>query len=274
MFFSDDPGSFWDSNFSGGELAVKLPGPNSLLDFQGFFNILWDVPDPWISNLDDSRNLRDGEKYTFETKPFGTFWEGQGCNNKLLILKWFPLWIQGRQKTSWWFLMFFYFHPYQGKWSNLTNIFQLGWNHQLEKTCKHPGICDLKLQMKFAAPQHSHEWRKIGHHPKKDGLFPYHFSGLLAAGFREYSTYPLDQCMVCLPYLLFTQRHFLNYQHNDSMWAMTNIGCLGHKGDDTAQRCGGFYHGDEITPLFVNISGKKMFGTFFSHPAKQIPSSS
>ena len=27
----------------------------------------------------------------------------------------------------------FYFHPYLGKWSNLTNIFQLGWNHQLEK---------------------------------------------------------------------------------------------------------------------------------------------
>ena len=26
----------------------------------------------------------------------------------------------------------FYFHPYLGKWSNLTNIFQLGWNHQLE----------------------------------------------------------------------------------------------------------------------------------------------
>ena len=26
----------------------------------------------------------------------------------------------------------FYFQPYQGKWSNLTNIFQMGWfNHQL-----------------------------------------------------------------------------------------------------------------------------------------------
>ena len=24
-----------------------------------------------------------------------------------------------------------YFHPYLGKWSNLTNIFQMGWNHQL-----------------------------------------------------------------------------------------------------------------------------------------------
>ena len=25
----------------------------------------------------------------------------------------------------------FYFYPYLGKWSNLTNIFQMGWNHQL-----------------------------------------------------------------------------------------------------------------------------------------------
>ena len=24
-----------------------------------------------------------------------------------------------------------YFHPFLGRWSNLTNIFQLGWNHQL-----------------------------------------------------------------------------------------------------------------------------------------------
>ena len=26
----------------------------------------------------------------------------------------------------------FYFHPYLGKWSNLTTIFQMGWNHQLD----------------------------------------------------------------------------------------------------------------------------------------------
>ena len=26
----------------------------------------------------------------------------------------------------------FYFHPYLGKISNLTNIFQMGWNHQLD----------------------------------------------------------------------------------------------------------------------------------------------
>ena len=30
-------------------------------------------------------------------------------------------------------LNMFYFHPTWGKWSNLTTIFQRGWNHQLEK---------------------------------------------------------------------------------------------------------------------------------------------
>ena len=30
----------------------------------------------------------------------------------------------------------FYFHPCLGNMSNLTNIFQGGWNHQLEKLCQ------------------------------------------------------------------------------------------------------------------------------------------
>ena len=36
--------------------------------------------------------------------------------------------------TWWWFPTFFIFtifHPYLGKWSNFTNIFEMGWNHQL-----------------------------------------------------------------------------------------------------------------------------------------------
>ena len=27
----------------------------------------------------------------------------------------------------------FHFHPYLGKWSDLTNIFQMGWNHQRDR---------------------------------------------------------------------------------------------------------------------------------------------
>ena len=35
--------------------------------------------------------------------------------------------------SGWWFqIIIFYVHPYLGKWSILTNIFQRGWNHQLE----------------------------------------------------------------------------------------------------------------------------------------------
>ena len=35
------------------------------------------------------------------------------------------------RKTRWWFQILFNVHPYLGKWSNLANIFQMGWNHQL-----------------------------------------------------------------------------------------------------------------------------------------------
>ena len=31
-------------------------------------------------------------------------------------------------------------HPYLGKWSNLTSIFQMGWNHQLENYLNDPPI--------------------------------------------------------------------------------------------------------------------------------------
>ena len=37
----------------------------------------------------------------------------------------------------------FYFHPYLGKWSNLTNIFGMGWNHQL-------GMYDMSLPFKVS----------------------------------------------------------------------------------------------------------------------------
>ena len=37
----------------------------------------------------------------------------------------------GLLQRYWWFHIFCYFHPYVGKWSNLTNIFLMGWNNQL-----------------------------------------------------------------------------------------------------------------------------------------------
>ena len=45
--------------------------------------------------------------------------------------------------TRWWFQIFFYVHPYLGNIPILTNIFQMGWNHQ-------PDI-DLAENNKFGA---------------------------------------------------------------------------------------------------------------------------
>ena len=44
--------------------------------------------------------------------------------------------------SAWWFQMCSYVQPYLGKWSKLTNMFQMGWNHQLVmyETCERPQI--------------------------------------------------------------------------------------------------------------------------------------
>ena len=56
-------------------------------------------------------------------------------------IKWRPLRLVWN-KTRWWFQIF-NFHPYLEKWSNLTNMFQLGWNHQLENYAPLNGACCL-----------------------------------------------------------------------------------------------------------------------------------
>ncbi len=43
-----------------------------------------------------------------------------------------------------------YFHPYLGKWSNLTNIFQMGWNHQLVLLFLHPQLNNIIKTLLFA----------------------------------------------------------------------------------------------------------------------------
>ena len=48
----------------------------------------------------------------------------------LQYVKWTCL----KKRTGWWFSNMSYFHPYGGKWSNFTNVFQMGWNHQQEET--------------------------------------------------------------------------------------------------------------------------------------------
>ena len=39
----------------------------------------------------------------------------------------------------------FFFHPYLGKWSYLTNIFQMGWNHQLDSPQESLGSGEIQL---------------------------------------------------------------------------------------------------------------------------------
>ena len=79
--------------------------------------------------------------------------------------------------------------------------------------------------------------------------------------------------MVCLPYLLFTHRHFLNYQHNDSyvsndktlvVWFIKGMILPSDVGDSTMEM--------ELTPLFVELvpviplSKSKALHSNFVHP--------
>ncbi len=63
---------------------------------------------------------------TTSTDPAGGFpWEkSMGEVVDLIYLIYLPIWVVVSH--------IFYVHPYLGKWSNLTNIFQMGWNHQLD----------------------------------------------------------------------------------------------------------------------------------------------
>ena len=64
----------------------------------------------------------------------------------------------------------FYFHPYLGKWSNLTNILQMGWNHQPDSHY------DLHLSDSLLATTHQKVSKKpssamkLQFPPQKQGL--------------------------------------------------------------------------------------------------------
>ena len=56
--------------------------------------------------------------------------------------------------SRWWFQIFFYFHPYLGKIPILTNIFQMGWNHQLAMTdqdCRFSAVKQQEIQLMVVA---------------------------------------------------------------------------------------------------------------------------
>ena len=86
----------------------------------------------------------------------GFFWTSNNTTlmfpstSQIFLTRWNNC-VRARRRPSWniyscWFLEMvlnlnggnsniFYFHPYLGKWSNLTNILQTGWNHQLVNGC-------------------------------------------------------------------------------------------------------------------------------------------
>jgi len=67
-------------------------------------------------------------------------------------------------KLNWVVVSFFNVQPYLGKWSNLTHIFQMGWNHQpvfidVPKV-SHSHIEAARRKEKYVVPlEHVSEWR-------------------------------------------------------------------------------------------------------------------
>ncbi len=57
-----------------------------------------------------------------------------GGKGAILELELYRKWVQqiGITQLLGGFKHFFIFPPYLGKWSNFTNIFEMGWNHQLD----------------------------------------------------------------------------------------------------------------------------------------------
>ena len=74
---------------------------------------------------------------SFERLPSWNFTKRYYRKKKKVIWSQRDVWFQtfitlsSYSETDWWFQIFLMFIPYLGKWSNLTNIFQMGWNHQL-----------------------------------------------------------------------------------------------------------------------------------------------
>ena len=73
------------------------------------------------SNADAARSvsLSTFQNYTIESD-----WVTELCSAQDILSRW---WFQTSNT--------FYFHPYLGWWSKLTNIFQMGWNRQLVINC-------------------------------------------------------------------------------------------------------------------------------------------
>ena len=69
------------------------------------------------------------------------------CFNSMLRAIWVKSFarIQHEPSSGWWFPIFFYFHPYLGKWSNLTNIFSDGLKPSTSHDSGGTSLTDLEV---------------------------------------------------------------------------------------------------------------------------------
>ena len=99
------------------------------------------IPINWGHFTSTTHNSPSEMWFSYPTCPYSTG-ESHGFQGPIIFAKGIYV-----KKNSWVYLQsgppssykwlvvsnIFYFHPYLGKISNLTNMFQLGWNHQLDE---------------------------------------------------------------------------------------------------------------------------------------------
>ena len=100
------PRSGWNRNIKG---IINFDTPKLFRRFQKSTRI-----------CDNKKRFADVDSKTFKVQPV---WGACLKQKKPRFAVWVVIWVVVSN--------IFYFHPYLGKWSNFTHIFQMGWNHQL-----------------------------------------------------------------------------------------------------------------------------------------------
>ena len=141
--------------------------PSKLTHFQNLFKPFWSSKS-WIQVSDfcygELWNLHLQKRHSFSPCSWkfagisvrggvpktGQVSRGQwyGCTPFRYV--WAPRYLLSR----WWFQIFFYFHPYLGKIPILTNIFQMGWNHQLVVFSRGPFLGIIKGSLDEKLPSY------------------------------------------------------------------------------------------------------------------------
>ena len=135
------------------KIPINQSGFNgmSLLGFDRFyymdnmFSTAVIVFSRWFINLSfGRRSIRNGFRICRIPGLFSASWNA-------VILCFERCWKKAKHTLGGWQLKHFLcspVHPYLGKWSSLTNIFQMGWNHQLDTSLKSSMILILLMVQK------------------------------------------------------------------------------------------------------------------------------